>query len=147
MSAPESLVDICLRVITDLEHLKRLTQFESIRERMFHVFDHKLQQYLLGESKTWHANGTLREHAYYRDGRLHGKCREWYSTGMQRKISFFRRGVLNGEYRDWYPTGYPKSHINFADGRLYGECCWWFADGNVDCHSLYSDGYIERDLP
>jgi hypothetical protein len=144
---PRSLVDLSLCKINHIDQLKQLAQFEAIRERMFHVFDYKLQRYILGESKTWYDDGTLREHGYFRDGRLHGEYREWYFSGVPKTISQYKHGLHNGEHREWYLSGIPKLHVNYVDGYLQGEGCWWFSDGTIDCHMLFDGGVAECTLP
>jgi len=49
---------------------------------------------LEGESRRYHANGALREHAFYKEGRLHGPHKTYDAQGRLTKESHYFRGWL-----------------------------------------------------
>jgi hypothetical protein len=138
---PRSLVDLSLCGITDIDQLKQLTRFEAIRSRMSHVLDCQTQILVLGETRTWHDNGQLRELVQYRDDVRQGENYTWFNTGVLKSIYRYENGRLEGEQNVWYPDGSPCFKYYYVNGAHHGEYREWSSSGRV-YSKFYDHGMI-----
>jgi len=113
------LVDQCLRLIKTREQLIYLKQFETIRERMFQLFDVEKQKRDLDEVQLRYPSGQIHKHIHYLDGKLHGEYRVWGRNGITTSLDNYSHGVQHGPSTFWR-----------ADGRIWRECT--YTRGKID---------------
>lgn len=58
-----------------------------------------------GEYKSWHKNGQLAVHAFYKDGDLHGTYKEWHDNDQMATLKTFKNGYLHGKVKEWKTNG------------------------------------------
>ncbi len=46
-----------------------------------------------GEYKSWHKNGLIWEHSFYKDGVRDGEYKEWYKNGQLYLHDFYKDGM------------------------------------------------------
>lgn len=94
----------------------------------------------LSERKTWHANGQVCEHTFFRNNRREGTRRVWYSNGSINMEEFYRDGELEGECKWWYPNGRILSWEFYRNGKLNGKYRFWHENGQIYEIVTYLDG-------
>ena len=129
----KSLLDICILNIDGANYQPFLTNFEHIKSRMHILWGRNQQIELLKEYKTWHKNGNLHRHFYYRNRILNAGLFEFYDNGNQRGQCFYTDGKLNGEYKMWYENGELNMIICYTDGIYNGKLITYTPDGDIIC--------------
>ena len=71
-----------------------------------------------GEFKSWHENGQIWQHFFYKDGDVHGEYKNWYVNGRMAEHSFYKNGERDGEYKVWHANGQMWRHAFYKDGEI-----------------------------
>ena len=137
-----SLKNLCAQIVAP--QLTRtqlpLLPIEDLRETLQRYMGKHRQVELFDDLKKWHANGQLRLHLHYRDGKKHGERKAWYPTGQLRYSDCWKDGKLHGNHNAWYDNGRPKRHVLYKDNNRHGEYMTWCDTGLLWHHGRYEDG-------
>ena len=95
----------------------------------------------LTEVKELYDNGQLACH-YFEDenGKKHGEYKSWHSNGTLCAHRFYKNGYYHGEYKSWYFNGTLCTHRFYKNGYYHGEYKWCWRDGTLGTHCLYKNG-------
>lgn len=96
-----------------------------------------------GEFKSYHKNGQLFEHEFYKDGELDGEYRSYYDNGQLKEVGFFKDGLPDGEYRDYHHNGQLAYSGFWKDGEPDGEYRDYHRNGQLMRHEFYKNGKNE----
>jgi antitoxin component YwqK of YwqJK toxin-antitoxin module len=93
-----------------------------------------------GEYKSWHENGQLSKHCFFKDDKLDGEYKEWYENEQLSKHCFYINNKLDGEYKKWHENRQLYILGFYNDDKLDGEYKQWFSNGQIKYHCIYKDG-------
>ena len=105
-----------------------------------------LEQLAENQGKTWHNDGTLSSHEFYKNGLLNGDYKQWHNDGTLCVHKVYENGKLHGEFNEWYMNGSLWIHGFYHYGKLHGERKIWFSDGKLCRHELYDNGNLIKSL-
>ena len=98
---------------------------------------------------TWyHDNGTIREIATYKDGKLNGKNKLYYDNGKPYILGTSKNDEYEGEYKYYIQTGGLKQKKYFKDGKLDGKYLAFFDVGEslIEYETDYKEDIINGDF-
>ena len=71
-----------------------------------------------GEEKTFHENGQLAAHRFYKGGQLEGSAKEWSPHGVLIFEADYLEGKKHGKLNKYDAQGNPKILQTFAHDKL-----------------------------
>lgn len=86
------------------------------------------------------ANGSLKLHAAYRDGKQHGIEKVWYENGQLSSIRFYENGKKIGTHKAWWENGSERFVYHFVDGEHHRENTQWYPSGQIFQQRQYEHG-------
>jgi antitoxin component YwqK of YwqJK toxin-antitoxin module len=78
------------------------------------------------EYKIFNENGMLREHSYYKNGKLDGEYKDYHYNGKLSLHCYYKNGFFDGEYKSWWDGDYKKY---YSSGTLYKHC--YYKNGEI----------------
>lgn len=121
----------------------------GMREKYWVTLDGKKN----GEFKSWHKNGELFEHAFYKNDRYHGEFKSWNNSGDRFENFNYKDGMPIGEQKSWHSNGQLFEHYIFEDGKLVWDKMWDVdgsavvtEDGKVDIPNFFKNNEDNEEI-
>ncbi|MDX1407131.1 MAG: toxin-antitoxin system YwqK family antitoxin [Saprospiraceae bacterium] len=84
-----------------------------------------------GDFRKFELDGTLIEHARYRNGNLHGERVIYYPSGSPEIAEQYVNGVLDGTFRSYYDGDLLEMEGPYVDGVMVGEWRRYYQNGQL----------------
>ncbi|UFH55103.1 toxin-antitoxin system YwqK family antitoxin [Spirosoma sp. KNUC1025] len=93
-----------------------------------------------GEWKRFHADGSLMERRFFRDGQKVGEYRAWWPNGAKKLFYHFENGEYNGVCREWSHTGVLLKEMTYKDGYEAGSQKQFYDNGKIKANYVTIEG-------
>ena len=111
------------------------SQHETVEEEAFGLLEryqvHRKTGLKDGDFRKFQLDGTLIEHARYRDGKLHGERIIYYPSGSQEIVEQYVDGVLDGTFRSYYDGDLLEMEGPYVAGVMVGEWRRYYKNGQL----------------
>jgi antitoxin component YwqK of YwqJK toxin-antitoxin module len=115
---------------------------------MFEKFTIK-DSLLNGENLKYYLNGSIKEKAFYINGKLEGQNISYYNNHKIENYSEYKNGEINGPYITYYTNGFIETTSNYCDGHYVKvEYKYWDNDrlASVNFYSENLSYFIENPI-
>lgn len=94
-----------------------------------------------GEHLVFDKDGSLKERAFYENGKKHGEVRV-YKNGLLSERKHYKEGILEG-FVELYDNGIMKMSINYQNNTPNGIGYYFHKSGVIHAMVWYKDGLLE----
>lgn len=88
-------------------------------------------------------NDVADSQAHDENTKLNGEYTLLYQDGSLKQKAFYSDGRLNGEQVNYYPNKQKQAVMNYANGSLHGKRALWDEQGNLMEEANYDDGDLQ----
>jgi len=91
----------------------------------------------------YYINDSVKDHATYINGKLHGIRISYFENGSKMKEIPYDKGLKHGEYREWHQNEKIRAEGSYYKDEQHGK--WFFYDsisGEITVEKFYNHGLL-----